>query len=91
MPEPDTSRIRAFATPADFWEWLEANHADEPELWLKIFKKASGQPSVDWNEAVIEALCWGWIDGVRNCPEITSRNNLPKSGRLRRSGVVPFW
>lgn len=65
MPEPNHSRIRAFATPDDFWNWLEANHASEPELWLKIYKKASGQPSVDWNEAVIEALCWGWIDGVK--------------------------
>ena len=65
MPGVNTSRIRAFATPADFWEWLEANHASEPELWLKIYKKASGTPSVDWNEAVVEALCWGWIDGVK--------------------------
>lgn len=65
MPDVNTNRIRAFATSADFWEWLEANHASEPELWLKIYKKASGTPSVDWNEAVIEALCWGWIDGVK--------------------------
>jgi uncharacterized protein YdeI (YjbR/CyaY-like superfamily) len=65
MPEVNISRIRAFVTSADFWEWLEANHATEPELWLKIYKKASAQPSVDWNEAVIEALCWGWIDGVK--------------------------
>lgn len=65
MPEPDPNRIRAFATPDDFWTWLEVNHTSEPELWLKIYKKASGKPSVDWNEAVIEALCWGWIDGVK--------------------------
>jgi uncharacterized protein YdeI (YjbR/CyaY-like superfamily) len=44
---------------------LEANHAVEPELWLKIYKKGSGQKTINWEEAVVEALCWGWIDGVR--------------------------
>ena len=65
MPEPDETRIHAFATPAAFWDWLEVNHASEPELWLKMFKQGSGQKTVNWNEAVVEALCWGWINGVR--------------------------
>ena len=65
MPEPDKTRIRAFETPAAFGAWLAANHATEPELWLKIFKKASGQKSINWEEAVIELLCWGWIDGIK--------------------------
>jgi uncharacterized protein YdeI (YjbR/CyaY-like superfamily) len=65
MPEPNPSRIHAFEDPAAFWAWLETNHASEPELWLKIFKKASGTKTINWEEAVIEALCWGWIDGIK--------------------------
>ena len=65
MPEPDKTRIHAFEDSAAFWQWLERNHATEPELWLKIYKKSSGQKTITWEEAVIEALCWGWIDGVK--------------------------
>lgn len=46
-------------------QWLEANHANESELLVKIFKKDSGISSVSWNDVVIECLCWGWIDGVK--------------------------
>jgi len=65
MPEPVKTRIHAFEDSAAFWQWLELNHATEPELWLKIYKKASGQKTINWEEAVIEALCWGWIDGIK--------------------------
>lgn len=65
MPEPQEERIRAFATPAALGKWLERNHDSESELWLKIFKKGSGQKSITWKEAVLECLCWGWIDGLR--------------------------
>jgi len=65
VPEPDKTRIQAFEDSAAFWRWLERNHASEPELWLKIFKKGSGQKTITWEEAVVEALCWGWIDGVK--------------------------
>lgn len=65
MPEPDPNRTQTFETPAEFGSWLAANHASEPEVWLKMYKKSSGQPSINWQEAVIEALCWGWIDGIR--------------------------
>ena len=54
-----------FATPAEFRAWLEANHATERELLLGFHKKGSGRPSITWPEAVDEALCFGWIDGVR--------------------------
>lgn len=54
-----------FASPAHLGQWLKKNHATESELWVKIFKKDTGVPSVDWNEVVIEALCWGWIDGMK--------------------------
>ncbi|NOK60394.1 MAG: hypothetical protein GFH27_549281n212 [Chloroflexi bacterium AL-W] len=65
MPEPDKTRIRAFETAEAFGQWLQLHHASEPELWLKIFKKGSGQKTITWDEAVIEALCWGWIDSVK--------------------------
>ncbi|MDO6514571.1 YdeI family protein [Neptuniibacter sp. 2_MG-2023] len=65
MPEPDPLKIIAFATPKDLGKWLEKNHARERELWVKIFKKNTGIPSVTWNDVVIEVLCWGWIDGVK--------------------------
>ncbi len=65
MPEPMPERIQAFTTAAAFGAWLAAHHEREPELWLKIYKKASGQATVNWEEAVIEALCWGWIDSIR--------------------------
>ncbi len=65
MPEPDPSRILTFASPKDFCRWLEVNHASESELWVKIFKIKSGIQSVTWDDVVIEALCWGWIDGVK--------------------------
>ncbi len=54
-----------FAAPKDLERWLKVNHAAEKELWVKIFKKMTGVPSVTWDDVVIEALCWGWIDGVK--------------------------
>jgi uncharacterized protein YdeI (YjbR/CyaY-like superfamily) len=57
---------RFFPTPADFRAWLEAHHATAPELSVGFHKKGSGKPSITWPEAVDEALCCGWIDGVRN-------------------------
>jgi uncharacterized protein YdeI (YjbR/CyaY-like superfamily) len=52
-----------FATPADFRAWLEEHHATATELWVGYYKKATGEPSLTWVEAVEEALCFGWIDG----------------------------
>ena len=54
-----------FATPAHLRKWLEGNHARARELWVGYFKKSSGKPSVTWPESVDEALCVGWIDGIR--------------------------
>jgi uncharacterized protein YdeI (YjbR/CyaY-like superfamily) len=54
-----------FETPADFRAWLEQNHESETELLVGFYKKASGRPSITWPESVAEALCFGWIDGVR--------------------------
>lgn len=65
MPEPDPLRIMAFVTPKDLGQWLKMNCASESELWVKIYKKNTGIQSVTWNDVVIEALCWGWIDGIK--------------------------
>ena len=54
-----------FKTPATFRQWLAANHNKAKELWVGFYKKNSGKPSVTWPESVDEALCFGWIDGVR--------------------------
>ena len=65
MPEPDPLKINTFTTPKDLYHWLKMNHATESELWVKIYKKHTGVESVTWNDVVIEALCWGWIDGIK--------------------------
>jgi uncharacterized protein YdeI (YjbR/CyaY-like superfamily) len=54
-----------FATPAEFYAWLEANHETETELLVGYYKTGSGKPSMTWSESVDQALCFGWIDGVR--------------------------
>lgn len=54
-----------FRTPLEFRRWLERNHASATELWVGYYKRDSGTPSITWPESVDEALCFGWIDGVR--------------------------
>jgi uncharacterized protein YdeI (YjbR/CyaY-like superfamily) len=60
MPAP-----RFFKTPQHFSKWLSANAATENELLVGFYKVDSGQASMTWPESVDEALCYGWIDGVR--------------------------
>jgi len=54
-----------FPTEAAFRAWLEASHATAAELLVGFWKKASGKPSIDWPQARDQALCFGWIDGLR--------------------------
>jgi uncharacterized protein YdeI (YjbR/CyaY-like superfamily) len=54
-----------FESPAGFRRWLEANHEQARELWVGFHRKGTGRPSMTWPESVAEALCVGWIDGVR--------------------------
>ena len=54
-----------FASPSAFREWLERHHADADVLWVGYYKKSAGKPSITWPESVDQALCFGWIDGVR--------------------------
>jgi len=58
-------KIVFFRSPADFRNWLKKHHASETELWVGFYKKGSGRASITWPESVDEALCVGWIDGIR--------------------------
>jgi len=64
MPKDD---IEIFTpSSARAWrKWLKTNHASKESVWLLLYKKQSGKPTINWSEAVDEALCFGWIDSVR--------------------------
>ena len=56
---------RFFSTPERFRAWLERNHTEAAELWVGFYKRDSGKASITWPQSVDEALCFGWIDGIR--------------------------
>ena len=58
-------RARYFVSPAEFRRWLAAHHATARELLVGFYKKASGKPGISYKDAVDEALCFGWIDGIK--------------------------
>jgi uncharacterized protein YdeI (YjbR/CyaY-like superfamily) len=62
---PNPKKIKTFTTEAAFDAWLRVNHAREDEIWLRIYKKGAGKPTVTNAQALDVALCWGWIDGIR--------------------------
>jgi uncharacterized protein YdeI (YjbR/CyaY-like superfamily) len=64
-----------FSSPPELRKWLEEHHDTTQELWVGFYKKSSGQPSITWPEAVREALCFGWIDGVRKSIDDVSYTN----------------
>lgn len=65
MPTSPVTKPRFFTKPAAFRTWLEKNHASAAELWVGFHKKVTGRPSMTWPESVDQALCFGWIDGIR--------------------------
>jgi uncharacterized protein YdeI (YjbR/CyaY-like superfamily) len=90
-----------FSSPDEFRAWLEEHHETETEVWVGYWKKATGKPSLVWSQAVDEALCFGWIDGVlrgiddeRHIQRFTPRKpasnwsaiNIAKVERLRAEG-----
>jgi uncharacterized protein YdeI (YjbR/CyaY-like superfamily) len=92
-----------FATPADFRAWLEAHHDSADELLVGFWKKGSRRPSIDWPEARDQALCFGWIDGVRKsrsadsytirftprrAGSVWSKVNVERYAALRAEGAV---
>jgi uncharacterized protein YdeI (YjbR/CyaY-like superfamily) len=95
--------VRFFETPAEFRAWLEANHETATELWVGFHKKATGRPSITWPEAVDQALCFGWIDGIRKSVDehsytnrftprkatsTWSKVNIEKVARLTEQGLM---
>lgn len=92
-----------FASPAGWRAWLEKNHANTQELWVGLYKRDSGRPSITWPEAVDGALCFGWIDGVRKSVDegsykirftprkpgsIWSAVNIKRAKELSRLGLM---
>lgn len=92
-----------FANQSEFRKWLEKNHKDEKELLVGFYKVTSGKPSITWPESVDQALCFGWIDGVRKSIDkdsytirftprktssIWSAINIQKMEDLTKSGLM---
>ena len=61
----DPAKVKEFPTQAAFYAWLKAHHDTDDEIWIRIFKKASGKPTISPVEAIDAVLCWGWIDAIR--------------------------
>jgi uncharacterized protein YdeI (YjbR/CyaY-like superfamily) len=98
-----TMKIEFFESPSTFRSWLQAHHAAATELWVGFYKKSSGKPSMTWPESVKEALCFGWIDGLRKniddssykirfsprkASSIWSAVNIKIVGELLREGLM---
>jgi uncharacterized protein YdeI (YjbR/CyaY-like superfamily) len=96
-------KIKYFKSAAAFRRWLEANHALVRELWVGFFKKDSGKGGLTYAEAVDEALCFGWIDGLkkrvddlsythrftpRKPKSNWSRINIQHVERLKKAGLM---
>jgi uncharacterized protein YdeI (YjbR/CyaY-like superfamily) len=92
-----------FKTPSDLRKWFERHHVLEQELWVGYYKKDSGKPSITWPQSVDEALCFGWIDGIRKSiddlsykirftprkPRSTwSAVNIKRAGELGEQGLM---
>ena len=63
--DPSKATATFFETQNDFRKWLDENHEKESELIVGFYKVDSGKPSMSWSQSVDQALCYGWIDGVR--------------------------
>jgi uncharacterized protein YdeI (YjbR/CyaY-like superfamily) len=96
-------RPKFFETAEDLRAWFEEHHETAAELWVGLYKKSSGRPSIAWPEVVDEALCFGWIDGIRKSIDserymnrLTPRKpkshwsavNVRRFGQLKRQGRV---
>ena len=65
VPIEETAAPKFFRTPQRFRAWLAKNHERADSLWVGYYRKETGRPSITWPESVDEALCFGWIDGIR--------------------------
>jgi uncharacterized protein YdeI (YjbR/CyaY-like superfamily) len=95
--------IQFFASGLQFREWLESHCGSEKEIWVGFYKRETGKPSLTWSESVDEALCFGWIDGIRksvdsvsytirftprNPKSIWSAVNIAKIETLTKQGLM---
>jgi uncharacterized protein YdeI (YjbR/CyaY-like superfamily) len=86
---PRAIRPRFFATPEKLREWFVRNHRTARELWVGFYKVGAGRKCVTWPEAVDQALCFGWIDGIRKSVGADSYTNrfTPRTPRSTWSAV----
>ena len=75
-------KIVSFQSASDFRKWLASNHDKVHELWVGFYKKKSGKVGVSYSEAVDEALCFGWIDGLKKAADDVSQARKNKRCRL---------
>src|SRR5689334_10563870 len=82
---------RYFGTPSEWRDWLEKHHATAPEVWVGFHKRGSGRPSITWPESVDQALCFGWIDGIRrrvdDAPYTTRYSTRRKGSRWSNTNL----
>jgi uncharacterized protein YdeI (YjbR/CyaY-like superfamily) len=71
----DPTNVIFFESPAELRDWLEAHADRESELWVGFHRKATGRPSISWAQVVDQALCFGWIDGIRKSLDADSFTN----------------
>ena len=86
---PTVDQVRVFASSDDFRAWLEANHDSATELWVGYYKKGVPKTSMTYKQAVDEALCFGWIDGIgrRIDDEVHANRFTPRTKRSTWSAV----
>jgi uncharacterized protein YdeI (YjbR/CyaY-like superfamily) len=82
----DPDKVREFVDSDAFYRWLGQHHDQDDEIWIRIFKKASGTPSITAGEAIEVVLCWGWIDAIRK-----SWDEVSFVQRYTRRGSKSLW
>ncbi|KAK7044654.1 bacteriocin-protection protein [Favolaschia claudopus] len=85
----DTNSPIYFESPADLASWFKKNHAKQTELWVGYYKKHTGRQNLTWPLAVDEALCVGWIDGVKKSVDAdrTMQRFTPRTAKSHWSKV----
>ena len=102
VPVPK-DKLFEFASFDAFYAWLAVNHASADEVWIRVFKKSAGKPTITPVEAIDAVLCWGWIDAIkkswdeqsyvqRYCPRrprsVWSQVNRDNVARLVEKGLM---
>lgn len=81
----DPDKVHEFGNAGEFYDWLSKHHDKENEVWIRIFKVASGLPSITPVEAIDAVLCWGWIDAVRK--SLDEKSYLQRYTRRTKNGT----